>query len=120
MNDGPPGPPGPASAARRRRRRAPAPGAGRVATGVAEAVARHPALWREAAHQAAALAPRGWWRRPPFAPLPDRAWLGFRLTTQYGDGGHRPEAADLVAWLAWARDARRKNAHQLRVHGFAG
>jgi hypothetical protein len=84
---------------------------------VAVAVARHPELWREAVHQAAALAPRRWWRRPPFVPRPDRGWLGFRLTTQYGDAGHRPEPTDLVAWLAWSRDARRKSARLLRTQG---
>ena len=34
------------------------------------AVARRPALWRTSLRQARRLAPRGWWRRPPFLPLP--------------------------------------------------
>ena len=49
------------------------------------------------------LAPRGWWRTKPFLPLPDRAYLRFRLQTQYGDSSHEPAPRDLVAYLEWCR-----------------
>ncbi len=75
----------------------------RGALAAAAAVARRPTLWRAAGRQLRALTPAGWWRRRPFLPVPDRAWMRFRLTTAYGD----PDAAlvpdDLVTWLRWSR-----------------
>ncbi|MEO7555070.1 MAG: hypothetical protein ABIV94_00525 [Acidimicrobiales bacterium] len=68
------------------------------------AVLRRPSLWRTALAQARRLAPRRWWARPPFLPLPDRAYVRFRLETQYGGAGdRRVEAHDVVSWLAWVR-----------------
>lgn len=69
----------------------------------AAAVGRRPRLWPTALVQARRLAPDGWWRRPPFLPLPDRAWLAFRLKTAYGDGRRVPPPGDVVAWLSWCR-----------------
>ena len=62
-----------------------------------------PSLWAIALVQLFRLAPTGWWRRPPFLPLPDREYLRFRLQTQYGDPDHTPEPADLVTYLRWCR-----------------
>ena len=76
-------------------------GAGWIAT--IAAVARRPRLWSTATGQARRLAPRRWWSTPPFLPLPDRAWLRFRLETQYGDAAHPPVASDIITWLEWAR-----------------
>jgi hypothetical protein len=73
--------------------------------GVVAAVARRPALWPTASRQARRLAPRRWWARRPFLPVPDRAWLRFRAETQYGDPDRVPDAADVVTWLQWARGA---------------
>lgn len=68
------------------------------------AVLRRPSLWGTAVGQARRLAPRRWWARPPFLPLPDRAYLRFRLETQYGGAGdRRADAHDVVAWLAWVQ-----------------
>lgn len=67
------------------------------------AVLPHPSLWWVGLRQARRLAASGWWRRPPFLPLPDREYLRFRLETQYGDPEHQPEPADLVAYLRWCR-----------------
>ena len=66
----------------------------------------HPGLWPTALRQATRLARRGWWRRPPFLPLPDRGYLRFRLETAYGDDGVA-DPGDLVAYLRWCRDRRR-------------
>ena len=66
-------------------------------------VARHPALWLTALRQVLRLAPRGWWRRPPYLPLPDGDYLRFRLVTQYGDPNREPDANDLVTYLEWCR-----------------
>jgi hypothetical protein len=58
--------------------------------------------------QAFVLAARGWWRRPPFLPLPDREYLRFRLETAYGgDGWDRElDPGDLVTYLRWCRATR--------------
>jgi hypothetical protein len=66
-------------------------------------VAARPSLWGIAIVQVFRLARRGWWRRPPFVPLPDREYLRFRLETQYGDPDHPIEPRDIVAYLRWCR-----------------
>ncbi|QXC62283.1 hypothetical protein KSP35_05610 [Aquihabitans sp. G128] len=66
-------------------------------------LARRPALWPVAAQQAARLARPGWWRRPPFLPLPDPDYLRFRLETQYGSD-REPEPHDVVVYLGWCRE----------------
>ncbi len=67
------------------------------------AVLVRPGLWWTALVVLARLARPGWWRHPPFLPLPDPAWLRFRLQTMYGDPDHEPEPTDLVAYLRWCR-----------------
>lgn len=67
------------------------------------AVAARPSLWATAAVQLVRLAPRSWWRRWPPVPVPDAAYLRFRLETQYGDADREPEPADVVAYLQWCR-----------------
>jgi hypothetical protein len=73
---------------------------------VAAVLVRRPTLWITALVQLAALAPSGWWRRPPFLPAPDAAFLRFRLQTYYGDPDREPEPADALAWLEWCRQYR--------------
>lgn len=75
-------------------------------TGAVAAVLRRPSLWPTAVRQVVALARPGWWRRAPFLPGPDPAYLAFRLQTMYGDPHHRPAPADLVAYLKWCRGYR--------------
>ncbi len=53
------------------------------------------------------MLPDAWWRRAPFLPLPSRAYLGFRVSTQYGDISHRLEPDDVLNYLRWCRDGRR-------------
>jgi hypothetical protein len=67
------------------------------------AVLRHPALWPTAARQLHRTARRGWWRRPPFLPLPSTDYVQFRLLTQYGDAAN-PTHDDVVSYLRWCRD----------------
>ena len=68
------------------------------------AVALRPALWGIAMRQARLLARPGWWRRRPFLPLPDAAYLRFRMLTAYGDPARTPVPADVVAYLRWCRE----------------
>jgi hypothetical protein len=71
------------------------------------AVARHPSLWATAARQAGRLARPGWWRHPPFLPVPDAEYLRFRLETAYGGHGDvAPNPDDLVTYLRWCRRQR--------------
>jgi hypothetical protein len=63
-----------------------------------------PALWPTAVRQMFRLARSGWWRRPPFLPLPDAEYLRFRFETQYGTAPTaRPDPADVIAYLDWCR-----------------
>lgn len=68
------------------------------------AILVRPRLWIVALRQLRVLVPPGWWRRPPFLPLPDRAYLRFRLITAYGEPDRPPEARDVVTYLEWCRD----------------
>lgn len=69
-------------------------------------VLRRPGLWPTALGQARRLARPGWWRRPPFLPLPDPDYVRFRMQTAYGSSG-TPADGDLVAYLSWCREFRR-------------
>jgi hypothetical protein len=69
------------------------------------ALAREPGLWSTALGQAGRLARPGWWRRAPFLPLPDPAYVRFRLDTQYGPG--EPDPGDLVVYLRWCKQGAR-------------
>ena len=75
--------------------------------GAAAAVASRPWLWPTAARQVSRLAKPGWWRRAPFLPRPDPAYLAFRLETMYGASAPPPEGSDVVAYLRWCRSYRR-------------
>lgn len=67
------------------------------------AVVVRPWLWPVAVVQAWRLARPGWWRRWPPVPLPDPAYLRFRMQAMYGDADREPEPADLLAYLRWCR-----------------
>ena len=71
------------------------------------AVVARPSLWPIAVRQVVVLARPGWWRRPPFLPLPDRRYLAFRLETMYGGEGRPPAGADVVGYLRWCKGQRR-------------
>lgn len=87
---------------------APAAPARRFALAAAAAVARHPSLWLTGARQALVLAAPGWWRRPPFLPLPSPDYLRFRLQTAYGGAGDQaPAPDDVVTYLRWCRSQAR-------------
>jgi hypothetical protein len=80
----------------------PAKGRARFWVRATAMVVARPGLWPTAMRQAGRLAPQGWWRRPPFVPVPRRDYLDYRFETQYGAGG-APEPADVVAYLEWCR-----------------
>jgi hypothetical protein len=70
---------------------------------VVAALVTHPSLWPAACRQWARMVARGWWRRPPFLPLPDGDYLRFRLETQYGRA-MPVDPVDVVVYLRWCRD----------------
>lgn len=70
---------------------------------VVAAVVARPDLWLIAVRQLWLLVPAGWWRRAPYLPVPDAAYLRFRLLTAYGDPERPPDAEDVVTYLEWAR-----------------
>ena len=45
---------------------------------------------------------RGWWRRAPFLPLPDRTYLRWRMHTAYGEHDVVPPAEDVIRYARWA------------------
>lgn len=47
---------------------------------------------------------RGWWRRPPFLPLPPRAYTRWRMFTAYGDERAVPPVDDVVNFARWRRE----------------
>lgn len=46
---------------------------------------------------------RNWWGIPPFLPLPDRAYLRWRMYTAYGDESAVPPAEDVIRFARWRR-----------------
>ena len=70
------------------------------------AVVAHPSLAPEALRQLLAVAPRGWWLRPPFLPRPAAGWMAFRTETLEGSGGAGPSASEFTEFLRWSRAER--------------
>jgi hypothetical protein len=69
-------------------------------------VVRHPTLIPAALGLAWRTRSRGWYRRPPFLPLPSRAYLEWRMETAYGDKDHRPSPDEVVRYLRWTSRMR--------------
>lgn len=72
------------------------------------AVVRRPSLWFEGLRAVVAMAPRGWWRRSPYLPLPDEDYAAWRLATAHGDAAVPLEPRELIRYLEW-----RKRQHGL-------
>ncbi len=47
---------------------------------------------------------RGWWRKPPFLPLPDRTYLRWRMYTAYADEDAVPPIEDVIRFARWRRE----------------
>jgi hypothetical protein len=47
---------------------------------------------------------RGWYRRPPFLPLPPREYVRWRMFTAYGDEAAVPPLEDVVRFARWRRE----------------
>ena len=49
---------------------------------------------------------RGWYRRPPFLPVPPPSYMAWRMETAYGDAGHVPSIDELERYLVWSARMR--------------
>ncbi len=72
-------------------------------SGAARVVVRHPDLWVTGLRQLWVLRRNGWWRRPPFLPVPGRSYLAFRTATAYGSEPASTAEHDLVTYLRWCK-----------------
>ncbi|HEU4828935.1 MAG TPA: hypothetical protein VFT04_07050 [Gemmatimonadales bacterium] len=50
---------------------------------------------------------RGWWREPPFLPLPDRTYLRWRMYTAYASEDAVPPVEDVIRFARWRRETMR-------------
>jgi hypothetical protein len=57
---------------------------------------------------------RGWYRRPPFVPLPPESYMRWRLDTAYGDPDARPDIGEMERYLVWT--ARMREQMTRRMH----
>ncbi len=49
---------------------------------------------------------RGWYRRPPFLPLPPRSYMRWRMETAYGDADAMPTLNEMERYLVWTSRMR--------------
>jgi hypothetical protein len=47
---------------------------------------------------------RRWWVQAPWLPLPDGAYLRWRMYTAYGDEAAVPPAEDVIRFARWRRE----------------
>ena len=77
-----------------------------------------PALWWPTlAARSSRFAPRGWWRRPPFLPVPDERYWRFRMETAYGDEPARHRAPTTSSTRCAGRGARAHADGRVAAHG---
>ena len=50
---------------------------------------------------------RGWYRKPPFLPLPSRDYMKWRMYTAYGDENAVPPLEDVIRFARWKRQVMR-------------
>lgn len=51
-----------------------------------------------------AMRMRGWYRTPPFLPLPPAEYLRWRMVTAFGDEASLPSVSDVVRYARWRRE----------------
>jgi hypothetical protein len=71
---------------------------------LAARAALRPRLAVDLVRAAWAFRQRGWYLRPPFLPLPDPAYLRWRMYTAYADERAVPPADDVVRFARWRRE----------------
>lgn len=76
----------------------------RLVLALALRAAVNPRLAWDLLRTAWAFRRRGWWRAPPFLPLPDRTYLRWRMLTAYADEEAVPPVEDVIAFARWRRE----------------
>lgn len=74
---------------------------------MARAVLLRPGAWPGLIGLAWASRRLGWWRRPPFLPLPPAPYLRWRADTAYGDPEADAPSHETLDYLRWAARMRR-------------
>ena len=70
---------------------------------IAAVVLVRPHLWIAGLRAGFHLAPRRWWARPPFLPVPDRNYWHFRMVTMFGgDGDGSLTTGQIVDYMKWS------------------
>lgn len=69
---------------------------------------KRPGLWPALLSAAWAFRARGWYRRAPFLPLPSREYMRWRLETAYGDPEAVPPENEIVRFVTWSAEMRRR------------
>jgi len=69
---------------------------------------KRPDLIPALAGAAWAFRARDWYRHVPFLPLPPKSYMDWRMDTAYGDPTFQAPEAELIRYLGWARDLRRR------------
>ncbi|HEX6587615.1 MAG TPA: hypothetical protein VF039_01230 [Longimicrobiales bacterium] len=60
-----------------------------------------PRLWPSMLGAAWRFRRSGWYRKPPFVPLPPATYLAWRMHTAYGESG-QPRAVEVERYLRWS------------------
>ena len=55
-----------------------------------------------------AMRRRGWYRKPPFLPLPPEEYTRWRMYTAYGDENAVPPLRDVLSFARWRRSFARR------------
>jgi hypothetical protein len=79
----------------------------RVVIDLVLVVLKRPDLWWAGLGALRRMAAPGWWKAPPYLPLPAGQLWAFRMVTAYGDAKAVPVPADLVSYLQWCRGTAR-------------
>ncbi len=69
---------------------------------------RRPGLWPAMLSTAWAFRARGWYRRPPFLPLPSREYMRWRMETAYGDPDAVAPRDEIVRFVTWSVEMRKR------------
>ena len=72
--------------------------------GLAARAALRPRLALDLVRTAWVFRRRDWHRRAPFLPLPDPAYLRWRMYTAYADEHAVPPAEDVIRFARWRRE----------------
>ncbi|MDX1673464.1 MAG: hypothetical protein R3314_01585 [Longimicrobiales bacterium] len=86
----------------------------RSVLGIAVRAVRRPRLLISLLRAAWRFRARGWWRKPPFLPLPPREYVEWRMHTAYGDADRAPTVDELSRYVRWANRVYRGRKHGAR------